>query len=573
MASQATLDHGVNGQVNGHVNGNVDGDDNSHQRGGEPFYEAIIVGAGFAGLRELYELRKRGVTTRVFDAAGGVGGTWYWNRYPGARTDSESWVFIFTFMEELGMEWRWKERFPQQPEVEEYLNKIADYLDLRKDIQLNTRIVSAHRDESRNLWRITTAVGETFTSQFLISGAGVLATPLKPPFSGLDSFKGEWYQCGLWPIKSVDFTGKRIALVGAGATAVQVAPIVAHNAKSLTMFQRTPNYVVPARNYPVTKDQMDEITRTFKDISLRARSHSMGFDITDSKVKYDDVSDEKAIQQVLDSGWEKGGFHYFFETFGDTLTNPKTNEVASEFVRNKIRAVVNDKKLAEKLCPTYPIFSKRPPAGHNYYQMFNRSNVELVDIKDDPIETITEKGIKLASKEYEFDMIIFALGFDAVTGTIGNIGIHGSDGQSIKDVFSKELATTYGVTMPNFPNFFMIFGPQVPFANGPMVIDIISDYIGKTISYLKANKIDRIETKRDAAEKWSDEVNHVFNQTVVAQTSMDVKSWYVGANVGTKLHRTLLYFGGIPKYVELLNKEIEQDYPSHSLSHNKPIAV
>lgn len=307
------------------------------------------------------------------------------------------------------MEWTWKERFPRQPEVEEYLNKIADHLDLRKDIQLNTRIVSAHREEGRNCWRITTDKGETFTSHFLISAAGVLATPLKPPFRGLDSFEGEWYQCGLWPNKHVDFTGKRVALVGAGATAVQVTPLVAHNAKSLTMFQRTPNYVVPARNYPLSTDQTDELKRTFQEICTRARSHSFGFDITDSQLKYEDL-DEKAMQRVLDSGWEKGGFHYFFETFGDTLTNPKTNEMASEFVRNKIRAIVEDKELAERLCPTYPIFSKRPPAGHNYYQAFNRSNVELVDISNDPIEEITPKGLRLGSKEYEFDMIIFALG-------------------------------------------------------------------------------------------------------------------------------------------------------------------
>ncbi|KAH0827270.1 Phenylacetone monooxygenase [Fonsecaea pedrosoi] len=565
MAEQAPQVNGVHRQVNGHQNGH------------EAFFEAIIVGAGFAGLRELYELRKRGVSARVFDAAGGVGGTWYWNRYPGARTDSESWVFIFTFLEELGMEWSWKERFPQQPEVEQYLNKIADYLDLRKDIQLNTRIVSAHRDEVQNRWRIITDKGETYTCKFLITAAGVLATPLRPPFPGLDSFQGEWYQCGLWPNKKVDFTGKRVGLIGAGATAVQVAPIVAHNAKSLTMFQRTPNYVVPARNYPITKDQMDEITRTNKEICERARTHSMGFDIIDSKLKFDDLEDEKAIQRVLDAGWEKGGFHYFFETFADTLTNPKTNEVASEFVRNKIRAIVNDKKTAELLCPTYPIFSKRPPAGHNYYQTFNRSNVELVDVKNDPIQEITPKGVKLASnKEYEFDMIIFALGpqgFDAVTGTIANIGIHGSDGQPIGDVFKKELTTSYGVTIPGFPNLFMIFGPQTPFANGPMVIDIVADYIGKTISYLKSHDIDRIESKKEAAESWSSEVNHVFEQTVVAQTAMDVKSWYVGANIQSKLHKTLLYFGGIPRYMEILNKEIEEKYPSHTLSGPKEVTV
>ena len=308
------------------------------------------------------------------------------------------------------MDWNWKERYPQQPEVEQYLNKIADHLGLRKDIQLNTRVTSAYRDEPNNTWRISTDDGKSYTCKYLITAAGVLATPLKPPFAGLDSFQGEWYQTGLWPNKKVDFTGKRIGLIGTGATAVQVAPIVAHNAKSLTMFQRTPNYVIPARNYPIGSEQMDSIKGSFEEICKRARSHSMGFDIIDSKLKYDDLKDELAIERVIDSGWEKGGFHYFFETFGDTLTDTRTNEVASEYVRKKIRAIVEDKEKAELLCPTYPIFSKRPPAGHDYYQIFNRSNVELVNIKDDPIEEITPKGVKLRSKEYEFDMIIFALG-------------------------------------------------------------------------------------------------------------------------------------------------------------------
>ncbi|KAI1625072.1 putative cyclohexanone monooxygenase [Exophiala viscosa] len=558
--------HVVNG-TNG-VNGA-----NGHKDGADDSFDALIIGAGFAGLRMLYELRKRGISARVFDAASGVGGTWYWNRYPGARTDSESWVFIFTFLEELGMDWSWKERYPQQPEVEQYLNKMTDYLGLRNQITLNTRITGAHRDESNNTWKVSTNKDETFTCKYLITAAGVLATPLKPPFAGLDSFQGEWYQTGLWPNRKIDFKGKKIGLIGTGATAVQVAPIVAHNAEKLTMFQRTPNYVVPARNYPIGSEQMDAIKGSYEEICHRARTHSMGFDIIDSKLKFEDLENDEAIQSVLDAGWEKGGFHYFFETFSDTLTNPKTNAVASEYVRKKIRAIVDDKEKAELLCPTYPIFSKRPPAGHNYYSIFNRPNVELVNIKNDPIEEITPKGVKLGSKEYEFDMIIFALGFDAVTGTLGNIGIHGSNGESLADVFKRELTTSYGVTLPGFPNMFMIFGPQVPFANGPMVIDTVADWIGKTISYLEKHHYDRIESKQEAAEKWSHQVNHLFAQTVVAQSAMDVKSWYVGANIESKLHRTLLYFGGIPTYINVLNKEIEDGYPGHILSSPKEIVV
>lgn len=480
------------------------------------------------------------------------------------------------------MEWSWKERFPTQPEVEQYLNKMTDYLGLRKDIQLNTCITSAHRDEDNNLWKVTTDKGETFTVKYLVTATGVLATPLKPPFPGLDSFQGEWYRTGLWPKHKVEFAGKRVGIIGAGATAVQVVPIVAHNAKSLTIFQRTPNYVIPGRNYPIGKEQMDEINNTYEEISKRARGHSMGFDIIDSSVKFDDMKDEAAIQRTLDSGWEKGGFHYFFETFGDTLTNPKTNEAASKFVRNKIRAIVEDKKTAELLCPTYPIFSKRPPAGHNYYQTFNRSNVELVDIRNDPIQEITPKGVKLGSKEYEFDMIIFAIGehyimcfelqlinwtgFDAVTGTLSNVGIHGSEEQKLSDVLKDNLATSYGITIPGFPNLFMIFGPQVPFANGPLIIDNTADWIGRTISYMKDHHVDRIECKKEAAERWTNHVDDVFNTTVVAQSAQDVGAWYVGANVKSKLRKTLFYFGGIPAYIKAVDKEIEDGYPGHILS-------
>lgn len=546
---------------------------NGHTDGPEISFDALIIGAGFAGLRMLYELRKQGLSGRVFDTASGVGGTWFWNRYPGARTDSESWVFIFTFLEELGMEWEWKERFPQQPEVERYLNKLTDYLCLRQDIQLNTNIVDAHRDEEKNIWKVTTDKGETFTCKYLITAVGVLATPLKPTFPGLDSFQGEWYQTGTWPNRHIDFEGKRVGIVGTGATAVQVAPIVAHSAKSLTLFQRTPNYVVPGRNHPIDKPQMDAIKRDYEGICKRARSQSMGFDMIDSPVHYDDLEDEAAIQRVLDSGWEKGGFHYFFETFGDMLTNPKTNKAASDFVRNKIRAIVKDQKTAELLCPEYPVFSKRPPAGHNFYQIFNRPNVELVNIKNDPIQEITPNGLKLGSREFEFDIIIFAIGFDAVTGTLSKIGIHGDEDQKLADVLGDDLSTNFGITIPGFSNMFMIFGPQGPFANGPLIIDNAADWIGRTLSYMKTNHIDRIGAKRDSAEQWCNHCEDIFNTTVVAQSSKQVAAWYVGANVKAKQQKTLFYFGGMPAYIAASDKEIKDGYPGHILTTASKISA
>ena len=309
------------------------------------------------------------------------------------------------------MGWTWKERFPQQPEVEQYLNHVTDHLDLRKDIQLNTRIVSAHRDEESNQWKVVTDTGEHWTCRYLVAATGPLATPIDPPFPGLDTFKGEWYRTGLWPKKPVDFAGKRVAVIGTGATGVQVIPIIAHNAKKVTVFQRTPNYVMPARNHPLGSEQASEIKREYGAILKRCQQQAFGFDMIDSSTKYDDIKhDPKQVERVLERGWEKGGFRYVFETFGDVLTSPECNEATSEFVRKKIRAIVHDEKTAELLCPKYPIVSKRPPLGHYYYETYNRENVELVDIKSNPIKEITRTGLKTQHGEYEFDVIIFAIG-------------------------------------------------------------------------------------------------------------------------------------------------------------------
>jgi cation diffusion facilitator CzcD-associated flavoprotein CzcO len=294
--------------------------------------------------------------------------------------------------------------------VEQYLNKVVDYLGIRKDIQLNTKVTAASRDESSNIWRVTTAQGEEYTCRFLVSATGPLATPIKPPYPGLESFKGEWYQTGLWPKDKVQFTGKRVAIIGTGATGVQLLPVIAHTAKHVTVFQRTPNYVIPGRNHTLIDEQMDEIKANYQDVFNRARSQVYGFDITDATLKIDDLGSDAEIQQVLEAGWEKGGFRYIFETFSDVVLSPKSNEAVSEFVRRKIRAIVKDKEVADLLCPHYPIVSKRPPVGHFYYEAFNRDNVNLVDIKSDPIQEITSAGLRTSGREFEFDMIIFAIG-------------------------------------------------------------------------------------------------------------------------------------------------------------------
>lgn len=309
------------------------------------------------------------------------------------------------------MEWTWKERYPQQAEVEEYLNKLADHLKLRESIKLSTTVKAARRDEERNLWVVKTSDGAECTCDFLITGTGPLATPIDPPFPGLSSFKGEWFQTATWPAGKIDFAGKRVAVIGTGATGVQVIPIVAHSAKQLTVFQRTPNYVIPGRNAPLLPHQTEEINRDYKEIKERALKQHWGFDMIDSSQMHESIKDDPAeVQRVLEGGWEKGGFRYFFETFGDLLLSDESNRAIADFIRRKIKAIVRDPETAELLCPQYPVVSKRPPLGHHYYETFNRPHVRLVDIKKDPIQDMTPNGLRTQNEEFEFDMIIFALG-------------------------------------------------------------------------------------------------------------------------------------------------------------------
>ncbi|KEF53344.1 uncharacterized protein A1O9_10319 [Exophiala aquamarina CBS 119918] len=538
----------------------VNGVSNSH-------YDAIVIGAGMSGIRMLHDLKKRGIDGKCFEAGSGIGGTWYWNRYPGARADSESWVYILTFLEEIGMDYKWKERFPTQPELERYLNEVVDYLKLRDNFVLNTRIGSAHYDDSKNIWHVTTSKGEKHTCDFLITAAGPLSTPLKPPFRGLDSFKGEYYQTALWPDKKVDFTGKRVGIFGTGATGVQLVPLIAHAAKKLTVFQRTPNYVLPGRNFVFSEGQERELKQDFNGIAKRVRAQPFGGDMGSTTRTFLNVKDKEALNQAFDYGWEQGGFRYIFETVNDMLTNVDCNEAASEFLRKKIRALVHDPVTAETLCPYYPLMSKRPPLGHFYYEAFNRPNVELVDIKKDPVEEITPTGLRTLAREFELDIIIFAIGFDAVTGTLDSIDIRGNKGKPLKAHLESNLATAYGITTAGFPNLFMVLGPQSVWANLPVVIDNTVDWIGKTMSHMRESGHKRIDTKTELTEKWKEEVDKQFWGTLLGQGARATGAWHVGGNVEGKPLRCYWYFGGVPAYIEHCDQEIESGYPGFIFSN------
>ena len=508
-------------------------------------YDAIVIGAGFGGLRMLHELRELGLSVKVFEAASDVGGTWYWNRYPGARTDSESWVYAYSFSKELQDDWNWSERFPPQAEALAYLRHVADRFDMRKDIQFHTLVTSAVYDESANVWTVTTDPAQTLTCRYLITAVGVLSTPYTPPFPGIEKFKGESYVTGRWPKEKVDFTGKRVVVIGTGATAVQAIPIIAQTAAQLTVLQRTPNYVLPARNYTMTEDERQSIRASYDEIWRQAKTHFFGFAMSPAGRTVADVTPEEH-QRILEGGWETGGFRFIFETFDDIFTDEKSNAVAAEFIRNKIRAIVKDPATAELLCPKdYPLAGKRPPLGHFYYETFNRPNVSLVDVSRNPITEITAKGVRTGSDEHEADMIIFATGFDAVTGTMNAMDIRGKGGATIKEKWEAGPRTHLGIAVDGFPNLFMICGPQSPFANIPVVIDGIVDWIGQAIRHLRTKDLAAMEPTPDAVEQWRRRMDDLVNATVLPKGK---RSWFLGANIPGKPHVVLFYFGGAGTY-------------------------
>jgi cyclohexanone monooxygenase len=531
-------------------------------------YDSIIIGAGFGGIRAVYEMQKLGLKTRVFEAGSDVGGTWYWNRYPGARTDTESWGYCFFFSKELNDEWDWTERMPTWDQVFEYMRFVVDRLDLRRYIDFNTRVTSAHYEEDNNIWRITTDKGEVVTCDFFISAVGWFEEPCKPNFKGIDSFKGEWYLPSRWPKEHVDFTGKRVGIVGSGSTAVQILTAVAHTAKEATIFQRTPNYVMPGRNYPVDEYENQRKKKEFQSIIAQTRKQVFAFPMNDSTVAYDDVNEEER-ERILEAGWEAGGFRYIFETFSDITTNLEANLAACEFFRKKIRSIVKNQKTAELLCPDYPIALKRPPVCNFYYENFNRENVELVDVSKTPVSEITPDGLKVGDKEYEFDIIVFAMGYDAVTGPLMAMDVKGRGGRTIKSKWQDGPHTYLGIAMDEFPNMFIITGPQTPFSNVPPVVESAVDWIGKLIVHMKSSNYDLVEAKPEAVTHWTSLMQELVGQTLMRDAA-SLGSWFMGANIPGKPHSVLFYFGGAAGYFAEVDQEAEKGFPNFNFSATTP---
>ncbi len=506
-------------------------------------FDAIVIGAGVSGIYQLYRLKELGLKVRCFEDGSGVGGTWYWNRYPGCRFDSESETYGYSWSKELLQEWNWKEHFSGQPENEQYLNYVTDRFNLRPLIQFNARVASAVYDEKENRWTVQLENGQRAQAQFVVSAAGILSARYTPPFPGIDSFKGESFHTSRWPKEKVNFAGKRVACIGTGATAVQLIPIVAKEAGHLTVFQRTPNYCAPLRNGLVSEETQNQWKADYGQIHKRVRETPAGFmHDFDPRNTFDVPKEERlALYEEL---WAQPGFKKWLGNFHDIMTSREANEDFAEFVRNKIRARVKDPVVAEKLCPKdHPFGAKRIPLETEYYEAYNQDNVLLVDIRETPIEAITAKGVKTSDKEYEFDVIIYATGFDAITGALTRMDIRGENGQTIKEKWDKNGLSTYlGLQTAGFPNFFI--ATNAAFCNYTVCAETIVEWITDCIRYIREKGYKRIAATPQAEQAWGVHSAELASQTLLSGGD----SWFMGANIPGKKRSLLLYANTAPAY-------------------------
>ncbi len=535
-------------------------------------FDAIIVGAGFGGLNMLHELRQLGLSVRVLEAGSGLGGTWFWNRYPGARCDTEAVYYMFSdrLSKDILQEWSWNERYVGQPEILEYLNYVADKMDLRKDIQFNARVTSAVYDEDNNRWQLTLEDGTTASARYLISAVGCLSTTNLPKFPGLETFAGDWYHTGAWPHEGVDFTGKRVAVIGTGCTGIQVVPEIAEQASKVLVFQRTPNYAIPTCNRPTPSESTQGVKEDYEAIWQRCRESGFGYPYPEAQEVAADASPEER-QRIYEAAWANGGFAFFVETFnaGDFIANRASNDTISEFLRSKIRERVQDPATADLLTPTdYPFLTKRPPLETNYFETFNRDNVALVDVRAAPIEEITERGVRTANAEYEVDALIFATGFDSMTGTLFRLGLRGKGGQTLKDKWAEGPRTYLGVATNGFPNLFIITGPQSPsvLSNMPVSIEQHCEWIAGLIGYMRQRGIDYVEATEKAEQDWVAHHNEVAEGTLLLETD----SWWVGANIPGKVRTLYPYVGGVGAYRQTCQDIADNGYEGFNLLERAP---
>ncbi|MCC6529830.1 MAG: NAD(P)/FAD-dependent oxidoreductase [Pseudomonadales bacterium] len=529
-------------------------------------YDAIIIGAGIAGMYQLIKLRELGCSVRVFETGDGVGGTWYWNRYPGARFDSESYSYGYSFSEELLQEWEWSEHFSPQSETLRYLNHVADKFDLRRDIRFNTRVTAAHYSEADSCWTVTTDTGTQARARFLITAVGPLSAATLPAIEGIDSFKGESCHTANWPHHEVDFTGKRVAVIGTGATGVQVIQEVAKSAKQLTVFQRRPNWCTPLNNRPITPEEQRQIKASYPQIFQQCRETNGCFLHKSDPRSALEVSPEER-EAFFEHLYQQPGFAIWIGNFMDILMTPEANRTISDFIAKKIRQRVKDPKTAEKLIPTDHGFgTRRVPQETHYYEVYNQPNVELVSLIETPIERITPQGIKTSDREREFDIIIYATGFDAITGALDRIDIRGVGGLKLKDKWQDGPRTYLGLQSVGFPNLFTLVGPHntATLCNIPRCIEQNVEWVSGVIGHLRSHQLQSVVPSEEAERSWTQHVNEIAEYTLFTK----VNSWFTGVNTnvpGKDKPRIVVYVGGAPAYRERCDQESANGYPGFVL--------
>ncbi len=531
--------------------------------GTAPRYEVIILGAGVAGIYQLYRMVELGVKTTVLEDAGGLGGTWYRNRYPGCRFDSESYTYGFSFSQELLQEWDWKERFSGQPENLRYLNYVADKFDLRKHMQFNCKVESAHFDEAHNLWRLQVEDGRELTCRFLVTGLGLLSAPTLPRIEGMESFAGPSFHTYYWPHEAMELAGKKVAVIGTGATGVQVIGEIADKVDELTVFQRRPNWCAPLNNGPISVAEMADIKSRYAGIFAKCLVTPGGFEHEPDRRGFHEVSAEERLA-LWDRLYEEPGFGIWLCNFREIFTDEQANAEFSEYVADKIRARVTDPILAEKLIPKDHGFGiQRVPLETRYYEAYNRDNVHLVDIQETPIERITRTGIRTTEREYDVDIIVYATGFDAITGSYDRIDIRGVGGQRLRDKWSDGPITFLGMQISGFPNLVTVAGPQSGSSatNYPRGIEIGVDWVTGLLEYMWKHGYTRMEATPEAEERWTRHVVKMYSTMLMRKA----KGWFTGYNSNVDGHesgrvRHLVYNGGAPKFLATITQIAEEGY-------------
>jgi cyclohexanone monooxygenase len=536
----------------------------SGQAAGAATYDVVVVGAGFAGMYMLHKLRGSGLSARVYEQGGDVGGTWYWNRYPGARCDVESMQYSYSFSDELQQEWDWSERYAPQPEILKYAGHVADRFDLRRDIQFNTRVERAQFDEGANKWAVTTSDGKTVTAQYVVLATGCLSNARMPDIKGLSDFKGKVYHTGQWPHEKVDFTGQRVGIIGTGSSAIQSVPVIAEQASHLTVFQRTANFSIPAGNTAMTPRERDAFRANYPEVRRFAREESRNGIYTDlpDRGALDDGDNER--RSKYQARWSHGGLT-FMSVYNNLALDQAANDTAADFVREKIAETVRNPETARRLQPnSHPIGTKRICVDSDYFATFNRPNVTLVDIKSHPIEEILPNAVRTGGGDYEVDALVLATGFDAMTGSVAKIDIRGRDGRTLNQKWAEGPKTYLGLMSNGFPNLFIITGPGSPSVLSNMIVSIEQhvDWIADSLAHMRDRGFEAMEAKQEAEDNWVAHVNETAHGTLYPQAN----SWYMGANIPGKPRIFMPYIGGVGAYRTICNEVAAKGYEGFAMT-------